>query len=55
MIADTLAVAYAATGDNAKALETQERAVKLANGKGGDVEADLKARLEQFRKAAQKK
>ncbi len=54
-IADTLAKAYFDSGDPAKALETQERVMKL--GKGTPIENDpgVKARLEQYRKAAQKK
>jgi len=49
-IADTLARAYFASGDVAKALETQERAVRLDDGKDPGV----KERLEQYRKAARK-
>ena len=40
--------------DAAKALETQERAVKLAVGTQFERDPDLKTRLEQYRKAANK-
>jgi len=53
-IADTLAKAYFDNGDAAKALETQERAVKLAVGTQFERDPDLKTRLEQYRKAANK-
>lgn len=53
-VADTLAKAYFESGDVAKALATQERAVKLAVGTALESDADLKARLEQYRKAAKK-
>jgi thiol-disulfide isomerase/thioredoxin len=46
---DTLALAYYRTGDTAKALEVQEKAVRLA---GDDVDAAMKDRLEMYRKAA---
>lgn len=51
-IADTLARAYFVSGDAKKALETQERALQL--GKGTEIEKDpeVKARLEEYRKAA---
>jgi thiol-disulfide isomerase/thioredoxin len=52
-IADTLAKAYFDKGDVTKAVETQERAVRLA--KGSEYEAqidDLKKRLEKYKKAA---
>ena len=54
-IADTLARAYFVSGDKAKALETQKRAVDLA--KGTDLEADpgIKERLEEYKKAAGEK
>jgi len=54
-IADTLAVAYFVTGDAAKALEAEERAVRLASAGGGEVDKELTGRLEEYRKAAQKK
>lgn len=53
-IADTLAKAYFDAGDPAKAIETQERAVTLAKGASAEIERQLKDRLEQYRKAAQK-
>jgi thiol-disulfide isomerase/thioredoxin len=53
-IADTLAKAYFDSGDAAKALETQERAVKLAEGTPAGNDPGLKARLEQYRKAVKK-
>jgi tetratricopeptide (TPR) repeat protein len=54
-IADTLAKAHFDAGDPAKALEAQERVMRL--GKGTPIENDpgVKARLEQYRKAVQKK
>jgi thiol-disulfide isomerase/thioredoxin len=53
-IADTLAKAYFETGDVTKALENQERAVKLAVGTPLESDQEMKARLEQYRKAAKK-
>lgn len=53
-IADTLAKAYFETGDVAKALENQERAVKLAVGTPLENDQEMKQRLEQYRKAAKK-
>jgi thiol-disulfide isomerase/thioredoxin len=50
-ILDTLAKAYFDSGDAAKALEYQEKAVKL----GGDNDQELKSRLEQYRKAVSAK
>ena len=50
-IADTLAKAYFDSGHKAKALETQERAVKLAKGTQFENNKDMKDRLEQYRKA----
>lgn len=47
---DTLACAYFADGDNAKAVETQEKALKLRPD-----DDELKAHLEKFRKAAKDK
>jgi len=52
-VADTLAAAYFANGDTTKAVETQERAVKLAEGTR--LAEEIKERLEQYRKAAEKK
>jgi thiol-disulfide isomerase/thioredoxin len=54
-IADTLAKAYFDNGDVAKALEHQERAVKLAEGTPLARDKGLQERLEQYRKAAEKK
>jgi thiol-disulfide isomerase/thioredoxin len=53
-IADTLAKAYFESGDAAKALETQERALKLVEGTPQGNDPGLKERLEQYRKAAKK-
>jgi thiol-disulfide isomerase/thioredoxin len=54
MIADTLALAYFHDGDAAKALETQERAVKLLKGTPGEKDEGVQQRLEQYRKAVKK-
>src|SRR5439155_5174194 len=51
-IADTLARAYFVAGDPAKALETQERAVRLAKDAPPEIARQLKERLEEYRKAA---
>jgi len=51
-ICDTLAKAYFDSGDTAKALETQERAMKMAKGTPMENDEGMKARLEQYRKAA---
>jgi hypothetical protein len=53
-IADTLALAYFETGDIAKAVETQERALKLAKGTGLENDPGMKERMEKYRKALQK-
>lgn len=53
-IADTLGCAYFATGETAKALEAQERAVRLAKGTQFEKDPDIAKRLEQYRKAAGK-
>jgi thiol-disulfide isomerase/thioredoxin len=53
-IADTLAKAYFDTGDTARALQTQERALKLVEGTPQAKDPGLKARLEQYKKAAKK-
>jgi thiol-disulfide isomerase/thioredoxin len=50
-IADTLAKAYLDAGNPAKALETQERAVRLARGTPTENDRGLRERLEQYRKA----
>jgi thiol-disulfide isomerase/thioredoxin len=52
-IADTLARAYFVAGDMTKALETQERAVRLAQGTFYEREG-MKNRLEQYKRAAAK-
>jgi hypothetical protein len=51
-IADTLAKAYFDTGKVAKAIETQERAVRLAKGTDFEQKEELAERLEQYKKAA---
>jgi thiol-disulfide isomerase/thioredoxin len=51
-IADTLAKAYFDSGNVAKAIETQERAVKLSKGTEFEKSTDLTDRLEQYKKAA---
>jgi thiol-disulfide isomerase/thioredoxin len=48
-ILDTLAVALFGSGDAAKAIEIETKAVELA--KGSDQEADFTKRLEEFKKA----
>jgi len=53
-IADTLAKAYYETGDAAKALEHQERAVQLAKGTPLAQDEGMKDRLELYKKAAKK-
>jgi thiol-disulfide isomerase/thioredoxin len=51
-IADTLAKAYFDSGDAAKAVESQERAVRLAKGSSfEDQIGELKDRLEKYKKA----
>ena len=50
-IADTLAKAYFDSGQKAKALEAQERAVKLAKGTPFENNKEMIDRLEQYRKA----
>lgn len=55
-IADTLAKAYFDSGDVAKAVENQERAVNLAKGSPYESQiGELKDRLEKYRRAAEKK
>jgi len=53
-VADTLAKAYFETGDAAKALEHQERAVKLAAGTELEKDKGVIERLELYRKANKK-
>jgi thiol-disulfide isomerase/thioredoxin len=50
-IADTLAKCYFDSGDVNKALETQERAVKLSKGTQFEQDKSLVERLEQYKKA----
>jgi len=55
-IADTLAKAYFDSGDVAKAVDNQERAVRLAKGSQYEAQiGELKDRLEKYKKAAEKK
>ncbi len=51
-IADTLAKAYFDSGDVAKAVETQERAVRVAKGTQYESDKSIVERLEQYKKAA---
>jgi thiol-disulfide isomerase/thioredoxin len=51
-VADTLARAYFLSGDAAKALKTQEQAVKLAKGSPLEDDQGLKDRLAEYQKAA---
>jgi thiol-disulfide isomerase/thioredoxin len=53
-IADTLAKAYFDSGDAVKALQAQERAMKLAEGTPLEKDQGMKERLEEYRKAVQK-
>jgi thiol-disulfide isomerase/thioredoxin len=53
-ILDTLAKAYFDNGQTAKALEIQEKAVKLAKGTKWEQDKTMTERLEQYRKAAKK-
>jgi thiol-disulfide isomerase/thioredoxin len=53
-IADTLGKAYFDSGDFGKAVETQERAVRLAKGTVYEKDKSIAARLEQYKKAAAK-
>lgn len=53
-IADTLAKAYFETGDVAQAVQTQERAIKLAAGTPQAQDKSLQQRLELYRKKAGK-
>jgi tetratricopeptide (TPR) repeat protein len=50
-IADTLAKAYFDSGEISKAVETQERAVKLSKGTPYEQDSGMKDRLEQYKKA----
>jgi tetratricopeptide (TPR) repeat protein len=53
-IADTLAAAYAAQGDFAKALQAEERALDLAKGTPLEKDETMKQRLEEYKKAVKK-
>jgi thiol-disulfide isomerase/thioredoxin len=53
-VADTLARAYSLSGDVAKALECEERAVRLAKGTRLENDKDMQQRLEEYKKAAEK-
>jgi thiol-disulfide isomerase/thioredoxin len=53
-IADTLALAYFLDGDAAKALETQERAIKLVKGTPLEKDKSMLERLTQYRDALKK-
>jgi thiol-disulfide isomerase/thioredoxin len=53
-IADTLAKAYYEVGDFAKALENQERALKLVKGTPQEKDESMKERLELYKKKAGK-
>jgi hypothetical protein len=54
-IADTLGRAYFVNGNVTKALDTQERAVKLSKGTQFEQDKTITDRLEQYRKAAAEK
>ncbi len=51
-IADTLAKAYFDNHDYAKAVETQERSIRLIKEAGKAEDRDMKERLERYRRAA---
>jgi thiol-disulfide isomerase/thioredoxin len=51
-VAHTLARAYFVKGDRQKALQTQERAVRLGKGTEADKQLGLQTRLAEYRKAA---
>jgi thiol-disulfide isomerase/thioredoxin len=53
-IIDTLAKAYFDSGDAAKAVEAQERAIRVTRENGEPVDQDMKDRLEKYKKAAKK-
>ncbi|HLJ54210.1 MAG TPA: redoxin domain-containing protein [Chthonomonadaceae bacterium] len=50
-IGDTLAAAYHAAGDNAKAIATQEHVLALAKGTELEKDASLKAHLDLYKKS----
>ena len=51
-ILDTLAVAYFMTGDKAKAIETQEKAVSLLPAGESPLRTEFEANLAKYRQAA---
>jgi thiol-disulfide isomerase/thioredoxin len=53
-VADTLARAYFLSGDTAKALECQERAVRLAKGTRMENDKEMQKRLAEYKNAAEK-
>jgi thiol-disulfide isomerase/thioredoxin len=53
-VIDTLARAYFFSGDVAKALEHQEKALKLAKGTALEKDEGMQKRLEEYKKAAKK-
>jgi thiol-disulfide isomerase/thioredoxin len=53
-VADTLARAYFLSGNVAKALETQKRALELAKGTPMEDDQSMKDRLAEYQKAAKK-
>jgi thiol-disulfide isomerase/thioredoxin len=53
-IADTLARAYFVSGDAAKALECQERAMKLVKGTPQENNKEMQQHLEDYKKAVEK-
>ncbi len=53
-IADTLAKALFDSGDAEKAVEAQERAIRLTKESGEDADPAMKDRLEKYKKAAKK-
>jgi thiol-disulfide isomerase/thioredoxin len=54
IIVDTLARAYFVSGDPAKALECQQRALKLARGTRVEQDKAMLQRLEEYKKAVEK-
>ena len=53
-IADTLAESFFRSGDAAKAIETEERAIKLTKQGGDPVDPSMTTRLAKYKKAAKK-
>lgn len=54
VVADILAKAHFVSGDAAKALQCQERAIKLAKGTPLENDKEMQKRLEQYKKAVEK-